>query len=286
MITRIGWLAAMLALLGPANIAAQVLGVVVDPFHTDSLIYGETGQLVTYVERGLRLELRLPQDTVEVRRSEGDIVPFDSVFTPAYILAAFRACEPYCRSSFSRGRTQMGTKQERLHLIQRTLELFPDHPDVADFRAIECTMLVPLDSKLRGTDAIECADRFVADYAAHLRADELAWLAVRLRNAVYEFEGDTDAMRRQAEAFAAYAETHPRSRMADEARMRVARLYYMIQEVSGEPVESEYRQLAEELYDSLARSSNESIRLRAIIQRFNLMHGRRIYISPNAWSVR
>lgn len=284
MTRRLGALMCASVLVVPTAVSGQVPGIVVVPFHTDSAVYGEAGQLLDYVDRGLRLDLLLDGDTIEVRAFEGKVVPFDSVFTPALILAAFRECEPFCNGAIRRGRPQMVSKQERLRLVQRALELFPEHAYAVEFRAIECTMLVPLDSKMRGTEAIECAGRFVQDYSEHHRAGEMAWLATRLEHAVYEFEGDTGAMRAQAEAFASFADSVADPSVADAVRLRVARLYYMIQEVSGGDERAAARRTALGLYDTLSGSSEESVRLEATIQRFNLLEGRRIYVNPNSWT--
>lgn len=271
-----------LTLVAPVAARAQVQGMIIDPFETDSAVHGDAGQVVEFFEDRFRVELRLPDGVVEVQRYEGDIVPLDPVFTPAYVLSVLRACTARCREE-DRSKSPSRTM---LHLVRRTLEVFPDHPDVPELRAIECDLLRPLDAKEPGAAAIECAEGFARDHPEHPRADEMQWRAALLRDQVYEFEGQVALMKQQADAFEAFLAEHPDNRMRDEVIARIARLYYMMHDASpdGGPEREGYRARAAELYGRVVGSEDETIRLRAIIERFNLEHGRRIYVDPNAWT--
>lgn len=270
----------------PEPLQAQVQGMVVLPFKTDSTTYGTVGQLVRFSERGSEIVLELPSGRVAVQPWEGNVVPADPDFTPAYILSAFRACASQCRArDVDRGETQDEVAHRLLRLVERVLEVFPDYSDISEFRALECDLRRPLDTKEDLSPAIDCAEQFVREYPGHRRADEMEYRAISMRNDVYEFEGSVEQMRTQADALERFLTDHPQNGFADQARLRVARLYYMMYESSppGAPRER-FRSRALELYDRLVDSPEESARLTAHILRFNLEQGRSIYINPNAWT--
>lgn len=258
-------------------LAGQVDGLIIRPFVTPEATYGEAGQVVQFVDRDLYVDLVLPTgSTVEVTRVDGEVIPLDSAFTPAYVLALLRSCKFPC------GGGTPGEQRNQLALVRKILELYPNHRDAVEFRALECDLMQPWDGKDSPTPAIECAERFIRDYPDDARVDEYVWRIARVRNMVYEFEGQVDLMRAQADGFEAFVRDHPDNRFADEARWRVARLYYMMQEVSRGEARDRYRARALELYDSLAESELEWVRLTAVMERFNLEQGRNIYVNPNA----
>lgn len=283
----LAWAVVCLLGLFSAPASSQVQGIIIVPFKTDSATYGEVGQLVQFSEEDYRVTLELSSGRVVVRSSEGDVVPLDALFTPSYVLSTLRNCQPFCRARNAVRREEEDEVAQRvLLLVERTIELFPDYPDIAEFRALRCDFLRPVETKAADlAPAIACAEQFVRDYPDHPRADELEYSALSLRIDVYEFEGDVSAMKQQADALEAFLIEHPANRLADQISARVARLYYMMQESSPPgAARNQYRARALELYDRLVDASDIGVRLSAIVLRFNLQQGRAIYMNPDAWT--
>lgn len=282
--------------IGNHRTAAQALrsGILIAPFEdASSTSRGSAGDLIRFrdspgssTDFEIEFEGKIYQDVWSVR-----LIPFDSSFAPHYVYDALISDE-----TLYRGREE--DVRDRASLASGARRLFGYHPYRDHFAGLECHAVHRLEShetdgKTNWPKSLACLEAYLRDFPAGQYRDELDWLGVQLKHAVYEFEGNPAPAVQQVRAFTSYLEQHPRHRLRAEIELTVARLCYVIYEIlTVEPPDSggftaadksAYRARAEAIYARLSASTDPAVASRAVVQLYNLRDGRRIYANPNAW---
>jgi len=218
------------------------------------------------------------------------LIPFDSSFAPHYVYSVLTASEELFRGGAP-------DVQDRADLASRARALFAYHPYREHFAGLACRFihrweLMESDGKTGWDRSRACTGAYLRDFPAGRYRDELEWLEVQLRHAVYEYEGNAAPAIEQVRAYSDYLDQHPRHGQRAEIEFAIARLCYLVYEMTdGEPQDSaatavdakSYRARAESIYTRLSTSDDPGIASRAVVQLFNLRTGRRIYGGSNAW---
>jgi hypothetical protein len=272
-------------------------GVLLSPFKDEKGgRHGSAGEVVQFVELDAdRSDFTIEyNDSLFAEVSFAWLVPLDSVFTPAYLYALLAKSDPI------HSRDPAEEDAYRLQLAERAGRLFASHAYAECFAVFGCRATYALESgetegKTSWPKSLACLDRYLAQFPQGRQHDELEWLYVQLKNAVYEFEGCASGAIEQARAFNAYLESNPSQTFRPEIELRVARLYCQIYEMLTAPDDADgrrgssgkdarfYSQKACELYETLILSPDPGVAARAEVGLYNLVHGRRIYRDPTDW---
>jgi hypothetical protein len=288
-----------LVLLGgaPQGVHGQQVGILIVPFaDSASQKHGRAGDLVRFRFRDtprsstswdIEFEGVLYRDVWD-----GRLIPFDSSFAPMYVFSVLNSQEEMYTDSV-RERIY-----DRADLATRARQLFAYHPYRDHFAAFECHAVMrkeehETEGKQGWPLTVACIEAYLRELPNGLHRDELEWLGVRMRHATYEYEGAAEGPIGQAQVFEAYLKGRPTHAMRDAIELHVATLwslaYEMIMTADDPPSSSRkaeadrYRARADSMYARLSARPDPDLAAKAVVARFNLRNGRRIYADPNAW---
>lgn len=291
------WILAASFVIGVAGreLHGQQVGILIVPFEDSaSKQHGRSGDLVRFRDTpGSSTSWDIEFEGVLYRDVwDGRLIPFDSSFAPMYVFSVLNSEKPMYRD------TVPEKIYGRADLAARARQLFAYHPYRDHFAAFECHAIRRKEAhETEGKTAwpltVACSDAYLREFPKGLHRDELEWLGLEMRHASYEYGGDPEAAISEARAFEEYIKRRPTHSLKDKIELRIATLwwlaYEMILTADDPPSESQraeanqYRARADSIYARLSARPDPALAAEAVVARFNLRHGRRIYANPNAW---
>lgn len=277
------------------ELQGQQVGILIVPFEDSaSRSHGRAGDLVRFRDTpGSSTSWDIEFEGVWYRHVwNGLLIPFDSSFAPIYVWSVLN----------SGGPSYHGNEREKIYdradLATRARRLFAYHPYRDHFAAFECQAIKSKEAHetegKRGWPlTVACTDAYLREFPKGLHRDELEWLGLQMRHASYEFAGAAEGPIGEAQAFEEYLKRRPAHTMRDVIELRIATLWSLAYEMimtADEPPSSSlqaeaqrYRARADSIYARLSARPDPALAAKAVIARFNLRNGRRIYANPNAW---
>ena len=273
----------------------QQVGILIVPFEDSaSTLRGRAGDLVRFTDTpnsstryDIEFEGVLYRNVWNTR-----LIPFDSSFAPVYVYSVLQSSEPLYSNS------ERERIYDRADLAARARELFAYHPYRDHFAAFDCHAIKrkeehETEGKRGWPRTIACVEAYLRDFPRGFHRAEFDWWAVQLRQASYEYEGDPAEPIEKARVFEKYLRDRPGHPLRREIEFRLATLWSlaceMIETADESPSDaqkaeaSRYRARADSMYARLATNADPALAAKAVIARFNLRNGRRIYANPNAW---
>ena len=222
------------------------------------------------------------------------IIPYDSTFSMSRAYLLLQQEGPVWSHD-----VQKEVKYRYL-LANNILEAFPAHPLYEEVFALLCDYAKKYESyktygmtRYRGPIALLKA--YLRRYPDGTHRDRLEWKLVQLQHHIYEFEGVAKGPMSQAQAFENYLSANPKSKVANDIKLMIAKLYRIAHECVEYAKEQNIRAGFTEadgerflerslgIYEELLESEEVETRETARVALYNIRHNRRVSLNSNEW---
>ncbi len=267
--------------------AEPLRGILLQPLEREGKIVKQAGEVVLFSPEGDSTALFgwAQTERGKIPLSAYGVIPLDQSFT------ASRAYLWMTANPVERRRDNADEHLHRYHLCLALARHYPNHPLTEELRALACTFYREYErgrtvGKTDWSETLKVYRNFLVDYPKGLNFDRIHYEAFELENSVYEYEGSVRLILDHVARYQRYLVNHPNSKVLDQVKTDLARLYRMAFECFPEeskPERAWVRSKAVKLNRELLSSENLELRESARVNLYNLEKGRRCYRDPTDW---